>query len=517
MDYSYDEDLDELCPVCGDKVSGYHYGLLTCESCKGFFKRTVQNNKHYTCTESQSCKIDKTQRKRCPYCRFQKCLAVGMRLEAVRADRMRGGRNKFGPMYKRDRALKQQKKALIRANSFKLEGAAVVVPPPPPSVASVVSPAQAADYSSALPASLHALAHHHHHHHHPHHHHHHPGVVSSSKGPPPPPPINIGTSASAMTPVDYERSPYGTPTLAGHGVALSGFPYPPPFASRAIKSEFPDPYAAHPHEAAAPAYPYPEAFPGGGEGGPSSPAAPAPEVPEVILKLLQLEPDEVQVKGRILSCLQQEQGKSRPEKLNTFGLLCRMADQTLFAIVEWARSCLFFKELEVGDQMKLLQNCWSELLVFDHIFRQVQYGKEHSMMLVTGQEVDLSTVATQAGSILNNLVLRAQELVLHLHSLQVDKQEFVCLKFLILFSLDVKYVENSSLVKEAQEKANAALMEYTLCHYPHATDKFRQLLLRLADIRALSMQAEEYLYHKHLSGEVPCNNLLIEMLHAKRT
>ncbi|KAJ7993455.1 hypothetical protein DPEC_G00272610 [Dallia pectoralis] len=29
MDYSYDEDLDEMCPVCGDKVSGYHYGLLT--------------------------------------------------------------------------------------------------------------------------------------------------------------------------------------------------------------------------------------------------------------------------------------------------------------------------------------------------------------------------------------------------------------------------------------------------------------------------------------------------------
>lgn len=85
------------------------------------------------------------------------------------------------------------------------------------------------------------------------------------------------------------------------------------------------------------------------------------------------------------------------------------------------------------------------------------------------------------------------------------------------FAIDVKYLENSSLVKDAQEKANAALLEYTVCHYPHATDKFRQLLIRLADIRSLSMQAEEYLYHKHLSGEVPCNNLLIEMLHAKRT
>jgi len=50
-------------------------------------------------------------------------------------------------------------------------------------------------------------------------------------------------------------------------------------------------------------------------------------------------------------------------------------------------------------------------------------------------QVDMATVAAQAGSTLNALVLRAQELVLHLHALQVDRQEFVCLKFLILFSL----------------------------------------------------------------------------------
>ena len=73
--------MDDLCPVCGDKVSGYHYGLLTCESCKGFFKRTVQNKKVYNCVAERCCVIDKTQRKRCPYCRFQKCLDVGMKLE----------------------------------------------------------------------------------------------------------------------------------------------------------------------------------------------------------------------------------------------------------------------------------------------------------------------------------------------------------------------------------------------------------------------------------------------------
>jgi len=49
----------------------------------GFFKRTVQNRKKYVCLENQSCIIDRTQRKRCPYCRFQKCLDVGMKLEGT--------------------------------------------------------------------------------------------------------------------------------------------------------------------------------------------------------------------------------------------------------------------------------------------------------------------------------------------------------------------------------------------------------------------------------------------------
>ncbi|KAI1708950.1 zinc finger, c4 type (two domains) domain-containing protein [Ditylenchus destructor] len=71
----------EHCPICGDKVSGYHYGRLTCESCKGFFKRTVQNKKQYSCSQEGNCVVDKSCRKRCPHCRFEKCLEMGMRME----------------------------------------------------------------------------------------------------------------------------------------------------------------------------------------------------------------------------------------------------------------------------------------------------------------------------------------------------------------------------------------------------------------------------------------------------
>ncbi|XP_020919660.1 nuclear receptor subfamily 5 group A member 2 isoform X1 [Sus scrofa] len=467
VNYSYDEDLEELCPVCGDKVSGYHYGLLTCESCKGFFKRTVQNNKRYTCIENQNCQIDKTQRKRCPYCRFQKCLSVGMKLEAVRADRMRGGRNKFGPMYKRDRALKQQKKALIRANGLKLEAMSQVIQAMPSELS----------LSSAIQS-----------------------IHSASKG--------LPLNHAALPPTDYDRSPFVTSpismTMPPHG-SLQGYQTYGHFPSRAIKSEYPEPYTSSPESIMG--YSYMDTYQT------SSPAS----IPHLILELLKCEPDEPQVQAKIMAYLQQEQAsRSKHERLTTFGLMCKMADQTLFSIVEWARSSVFFRELKVDDQMKLLQNCWSELLILDHIYRQVVHGKEGSIFLVTGQQVDYSIIASQAGTTLNNLMSHAQELVAKLRSLQFDQREFVCLKFLVLFSLDVKNLENFQLVEGVQEQVNAALLDYTMCNYPQQTEKFGQLLLRLPEIRAISMQAEEYLYYKHLNGDVPYNNLLIEMLHAKR-
>lgn len=48
--------------------------------------------------------------------------------------------------------------------------------------------------------------------------------------------------------------------------------------------------------------------------------------------------------------------------------------------------------------------------------------------------MELSEVASHAGPILASLVQRGQELVEKLHILKVDRQEFACIKFLILFN-----------------------------------------------------------------------------------
>ncbi|XP_054281639.1 retinoic acid receptor RXR-alpha-B-like isoform X2 [Macrosteles quadrilineatus] len=78
-----------LCSICGDRASGKHYGVYSCEGCKGFFKRTVRKDLTYACREEKSCLIDKRQRNRCQYCRYQKCLSMGMKREAVQEERQR--------------------------------------------------------------------------------------------------------------------------------------------------------------------------------------------------------------------------------------------------------------------------------------------------------------------------------------------------------------------------------------------------------------------------------------------
>uniref|UniRef100_A0A8D3BED0 Thyroid hormone receptor beta n=1 Tax=Scophthalmus maximus TaxID=52904 RepID=A0A8D3BED0_SCOMX len=90
-------DKDELCVVCGDKATGYHYRCITCEGCKGFFRRTIQKNLNptYACKYEGKCVIDKVTRNQCQECRFKKCIVVGMATDLVLDDSKRLAKRKL--------------------------------------------------------------------------------------------------------------------------------------------------------------------------------------------------------------------------------------------------------------------------------------------------------------------------------------------------------------------------------------------------------------------------------------
>ncbi|KAF1755977.1 hypothetical protein GCK72_012430 [Caenorhabditis remanei] len=64
------------CLICGDKSSGCHYGVLTCEGCKKFFCRAY--DKEYQCRYKTPCAITPKTRNDCKACRLKKCREVGM-------------------------------------------------------------------------------------------------------------------------------------------------------------------------------------------------------------------------------------------------------------------------------------------------------------------------------------------------------------------------------------------------------------------------------------------------------
>ncbi|KAH9631436.1 hypothetical protein HF086_014281 [Spodoptera exigua] len=81
-------EVQYFCPICGDVTSGLHYGVRTCESCKLFFKRTVQLEKEnsYTCAGGRACVVTIQTRAWCKLCRFNKCLNAGMKVSMVQKD-----------------------------------------------------------------------------------------------------------------------------------------------------------------------------------------------------------------------------------------------------------------------------------------------------------------------------------------------------------------------------------------------------------------------------------------------
>ncbi|XP_032586784.1 nuclear hormone receptor FTZ-F1 isoform X2 [Drosophila mojavensis] len=516
--------FEELCPVCGDKVSGYHYGLLTCESCKGFFKRTVQNKKVYTCVAERSCHIDKTQRKRCPYCRFQKCLEVGMKLEAVRADRMRGGRNKFGPMYKRDRARKLQ---VMRQRQLALQALRSSIGPdikPTPlspgyqqaypnmnikqeiQIPQVSSLTQSPD-SSPSPIAI-AL-----------------GQVNAGAGGVIATPLNVG-NLSGSSSLGNGNSNTNNNSAGSAGGGIGGGNNAGSGSGSSNSNNIPDGLQRNGnsgnsnsnsscHEAGNGSLQNTAesklCFDSGTH--PSStgdaviePLRVSPMIREFVQSI-----DDREWQTQLFALLQKQ--TYNQVEVDLFELMCKVLDQNLFSQVDWARNTVFFKDLKVDDQMKLLQHSWSDMLVLDHLHHRIHNGLPDETQLNNGQVFNLMSLGLlgvpQLGDYFNELQNKLQDL-------KFDMGDYVCMKFLILLNPDVRGIVNKKTVVEGHENVQAALLDYTLTCYPSVNDKFRRLLNILPEIHAMAARGEEHLYSKHCAGSAPTQTLLMEMLHAKR-
>ncbi|KAI6203064.1 hypothetical protein M3Y94_00513700 [Aphelenchoides besseyi] len=77
-----------LCAICSDRATGRHYGCVSsCDGCKGFFRRSIRKAHCYKCRFNGHCVVEKSNRNSCRACRLSRCIASGMRADAIQNER----------------------------------------------------------------------------------------------------------------------------------------------------------------------------------------------------------------------------------------------------------------------------------------------------------------------------------------------------------------------------------------------------------------------------------------------
>uniref|UniRef100_A0AAY4EED3 Vitamin D receptor n=1 Tax=Denticeps clupeoides TaxID=299321 RepID=A0AAY4EED3_9TELE len=82
----FDRNVPRICGVCGDKATGFHFNAMTCEGCKGFFRRSMKRKASFTCPFNGNCTITKDNRRHCQACRLKRCVDIGMMKEFILTD-----------------------------------------------------------------------------------------------------------------------------------------------------------------------------------------------------------------------------------------------------------------------------------------------------------------------------------------------------------------------------------------------------------------------------------------------
>ncbi|KAF7233483.1 hypothetical protein EG68_08593 [Paragonimus skrjabini miyazakii] len=468
------------CPICGDKISGYHYGIFCCESCKGFFKRTVQNAKRYAChhpSANSVCDINVSSRKKCPACRFVKCVDKGMRIEAIRSDRTRGGRS----MYPGSRYLRQ---IAARVGSGRSSSGTDPASTDPNNVNIMLGGRGGTDDSEHL--AIVGLAGMHH-----------------TLGP-----DGLPSSMDAGGGVYLDPAVLGTHTDdddeddedAEHGtmqVDQSLLDYPGSLSLNV--SSCSTPYVGRQVIVT---------------GGAENVNRTRIELPKIISDILAVEES---MESETEDALEIDPGNTPPgasipegvseDEAAVYRALLNLADQRLYRTVRWSRALPDFAQLDTDDQILLLQNCWADLLCLDCCWRSLPTPTE--IRLTSSKCINLEA-ARELGA--EDIVERMLQLTQYLTELQLDLVEYACLKVIVLMRPDLKNLKAAAHVREYQESVRQLLMDYVAKSSPTKRDKYSRLMSRIPELQITSQTARLMLIDLDLSAYLSSNSLLMELL-----
>ncbi|KAF4078646.1 hypothetical protein AMELA_G00201280 [Ameiurus melas] len=181
-------------------------------------------------------------------------------------------------------------------------------------------------------------------------------------------------------------------------------------------------------------------------------------------------------------------GDIRTKKMATITDVCESMKQQLLVLVEWAKYIPAFCDLPLDDQVALLR----------------AHAGEHLLVWLR-QPTDNTLQNLIAVRILDELVLPFQEL-------QIDDNEYACLKAIVFFDPDAKGLSDPSKIKRMRYQVQVSLEDYINDRQYDSRGRFGELLLLLPTLQSITWQMIEQIQFVKLFGMAKIDNLLQEML-----
>ncbi|XP_060684606.1 steroid hormone receptor ERR2-like isoform X8 [Hemiscyllium ocellatum] len=190
--------------------------------------------------------------------------------------------------------------------------------------------------------------------------------------------------------------------------------------------------------------------------------------------------------------------------------LCDLADRELVVTIGWAKHIPGFSCLSLGDQMGVLQCAWMELLVLGIVYRSLPYDEE----LVYAEDYIVDREQSRRMGLLE-VYTSLLQLTHKYKKLQLDREEFVTLKAIVLANSDCTHIEEVARVQLLQDSLHEALVDYEVSEHPEDPRRAGKLLMSLPLLRQTASKALQHFHTIKLQGKVPMHKLVLEMLDAK--
>lgn len=197
----------------------------------------------------------------------------------------------------------------------------------------------------------------------------------------------------------------------------------------------------------------------------------------------------------------------RGKKIASITDVCDSMKQQLLVLVEWAKYIPAFCELPLDDQVALLRAHAGEHLLLGAAKRSMIY--KDVLLLGNDRVVPRNCSELEVGRVAVRIL---DELVLPFQDLQIDDNEYACLKAIIFFDPDAKGLSDPTKIKRMRYQVQVSLEDYINDRQYDSRGRFGELLLLLPTLQSITWQMIEQIQFVKLFGMAKIDNLLQEML-----